>query len=134
MESTDCGPACLQMICAFYGKDISQQYIKDGMSISRIGVTIRDIKVRAAELGLNCVIAKSKIEQLRNIQSPVIIHWNNNHFVILYKVQRKRDNSQSFYIADPANGKVKFSQEEFERNWFSDKDYGLIAKILGQMM
>lgn len=33
MESTDCGPACLQMICAFYGKDISQQYIKDGMSI-----------------------------------------------------------------------------------------------------
>ena len=127
MESTDCGPACLQMICAFYGKDISQQYIKDGMSISRIGVTIRDIKVRAAELGLNCVIAKSKIEQLRNIQSPVIIHWNNNHFVILYKVQRKRDNSQSFYIADPANGKVKFSQEEFERNWFSDKDYGLIV-------
>jgi len=99
MESTDCGPACLQMVCAFYGKSVSQQYIKDGMSISRIGVTIRDIKDRAAELGLNCVIAKSKIEQLRNIQSPVIIHWNNNHFVILYKVRRKRDNSQSFNIA-----------------------------------
>lgn len=46
MESTDCGPASLQMVCAFYGKSVSQQYIKDGMSISRIGVTIRDIKDR----------------------------------------------------------------------------------------
>lgn len=40
MESTDCGPACLQMVCAFYGKSVSQQYIKDEMSISRIGVTL----------------------------------------------------------------------------------------------
>lgn len=59
MESTDCGPVCLQMVCAFYGKSVSQQYIKDGMSISRIGVTIRDIKDRASDLGFDTVVAKA---------------------------------------------------------------------------
>ena len=82
MESTDCGPACLQMVCAFYGKAMSQQYIKAGMSISRIGVTIRDIKDRATDLGFDTLVAKASINQLTKIQSPVIVHWNNNHFII----------------------------------------------------
>ena len=86
MESTDCGPACLQMVCAFYGKSVSQQYIKDGMSISRIGVTIRDIKDRASDLGFDTVVAKANLDQLTKIKSPVIVHWNNNHFIILYKI------------------------------------------------
>ena len=53
IESTDCGPACLQMMCAFYGKDISQQYIKDGMSISPIVLTM-PMELRTGELDLNC--------------------------------------------------------------------------------
>ena len=52
MESTDCGAVCLQMRCAFYGKPISLQYIKEGLSIYRIGITIRDVKTRATELGV----------------------------------------------------------------------------------
>ncbi len=52
MESTDCGAVCLQMLCAFYAKPISLQYIKEGLSISRIGITIRDVKTRATELGV----------------------------------------------------------------------------------
>lgn len=52
MESTDCGAVCLQMLCAFYGKSISLQYIKEGLSISRIGITIRDVKTIATELGV----------------------------------------------------------------------------------
>ncbi len=86
MESTDCGPACLQMVCAFYGKDMSQQYIKAGMSISRIGVTIRDIKDRATDLGFDALVAKASINQLTKIQSPVIVHWNNNHFISMGKI------------------------------------------------
>ena len=66
MESTDCGPACLQMVCAFYGKSVSQQYIKDGMSISRIGVTIRDIKDRASDLGFDTVVAKA-VEGIKRV-------------------------------------------------------------------
>ena len=96
MESTDCGAVCLQMLCAFYGKPISLQYIKEGLSISRIGITIRDVKTRATELGLNTIV---------KMQSPVILHWNNNHFVVLYKVKKERGDTYSYYIADPANGK-----------------------------
>lgn len=126
MESTDCGPACLQMVCAFYGKAMSQQYIKAGMSISRIGVTIRDIKDRATDLGFDTLVAKASINQLTKIQSPVIVHWNNNHFIILYKIKKHKNNTNSFYVADPSNGKMKFSQEEFERNWLSGKEFGLV--------
>lgn len=126
MESTDCGPACLQMVCAFYGKSVSQQYIKDGMSISRIGVTIRDIKDRASDLGFNSVVAKANIVQLNRIKFPVILHWNNNHFVLLYKVKKNRNNTYSYYIADPSHGKIKFSHEEFELNWLSGKEYGIV--------
>ena len=114
MESTDCGPACLQMVCAFYGKSVSQQYIKDGMSISRIGVTIRDIKDRASDIGFDTVVAKANLDQLTKIKSPVIVHWNNNHFIILYKIKKHTNRTYSFYIADPSNGKIKFSQEEFD--------------------
>lgn len=126
MESTDCGPACLQMVCAFYGKSVSQQYIKDGMSISRIGVTIRDIKDRASDIGFDTVVAKANLDQLTKIKSPVIVHWNNNHFIILYKIKKHTNRTYSFYIADPSNGKIKFSQEEFERNWLSGKEFGLV--------
>ena len=126
MESTDCGPACLQMVCAFYGKSVSLQYIKDCMSISRIGVTVRDLKDRASDLGFNTVVAKAKLFQLNRILSPVILHWNNSHFVLLYKIRKNRNNTYSYYIADPSHGKIKFSQEEFARNWLSAKEYGLV--------
>lgn len=126
MESTDCGPACMQMICAFHGKSVSQQYIKDGMSISRIGVTVRDIADRASNLGFNTAVAKANITQLNRVHSPVILHWNNNHFVVLYKIKKTRNNTYSYYIADPSHGKIKFSDEEFEKNWLSGKEYGLV--------
>ena len=126
MESTDCGPACLQMICAYYGNSLSQQFIKDGLSISRIGVTIRDIKERAESLGLETVVAKANIGQITHLGSPAILHWSGNHFVVLYKIRKHRNGTYSFFIADPSNGLIKFSEEEFCRNWLVGKEYGII--------
>lgn len=126
MESTDCGAVCLQMLCAFYGKPISLQYIKEGLSISRIGITIRDVKTRATELGLNTIVAKATLQQIVKMQSPVILHWNNNHFVVLYKVKKERGDTYSYYIADPANGKIKFTEKEIKRYWLEEKEDGIV--------
>lgn len=126
MESTDCGPACLQMICAYYGRSVSLQYIKDGMSISRIGVTVRDISDSAERLGIGAVVATAELSKLEKIKDPVIIHWNNNHFVLLYRVRKNSKNELVYYVADPSNGKMKFSQEEFSLNWLMGKQCGLV--------
>lgn len=129
LESTDCGPACLQMICNYWGKSHSQQYIKNGISISRIGVTIGDIKRRSEDMGFNTMVVKATTQQLQKISIPVILHWRNNHFVVLYEVKNKANKQTEYYIADPSVGKIKFHAEEFERNWLDGECMG-VAIIL----
>lgn len=104
-ESTDCGPACLQMICHFYGKKHSQQFIKDNIDISRIGITVGDILRRSKELGFDSIVAKININQLIKVKIPVILHWKSIHFVVLYKIKKTREGFV-FCIADPSNGKI----------------------------
>lgn len=119
------------MICAFYGKCVPQQHIKDGLSISRIGVTMRDLKQRSEELGFDAVVAESRSAQLQKIPFPIILHWNANHFVVLYRVTADRRGNCYFHIADPSNGKMTFTRDEFERCWYvAGKEYGraLIVK------
>lgn len=60
------------------------------------------------------------------MQSLVILHWNSNHFVVLYKVKKERDNTYSYYIADPANGKIKFTEKEIKRYWLEEKEDGIV--------
>lgn len=88
VESTDCGPACLQMICHFYGKRHSQKFIKDSIDISRIGITVGDILRRSKELGFDSIVAKINIDQLSKVEIPVILHWKSIHFVVLCKIQK----------------------------------------------
>ena len=61
MESIDCGAACLQQVCAFYGKFVSLQYIKEGLSISHVGVTMRAVMTRAIKLGFNTIVVKAAL-------------------------------------------------------------------------
>lgn len=125
VESTDCGPACLQMICHFYGKKHSQQFIKDGIDISRIGVTVGDIHRRSKELGLDTVVAKVDVSQLATLGIPVILHWKSTHFVVLYKVKKSRDGFL-FCVADPYNGKISFNEREFKECFIPNGDEGVV--------
>lgn len=124
-ESTDCGPACLQMICHFYGKKHSQQFIKDNIDISRIGITVGDILRRSKELGFDSIVAKININQLIKVKIPVILHWKSIHFVVLYKIKKTREGFV-FCIADPSNGKISFNEREFKECFITDGDEGVV--------
>ncbi|MSS17380.1 peptidase domain-containing ABC transporter [Sodaliphilus pleomorphus] len=124
VESTDCGPACLQMICNYWGRTYSQQCIKQGISISRIGVTLGDIKRRSEELGFNTAVVKATADQLQKIPFPVILHWRGNHFVVLYCVRLKKNKQAEFMIADPSIGKIKFQEKEFIQSWQNGESEG----------
>ena len=118
-DSKDCGPTCLHIIAKFYGKTISLQRIRESSSITREGVTMLGLSEAAQKIGLNTVGVKITLEQLSdNMPLPCILHWNQNHFVVLYDVSGKGEKS-SFHIVDPAMGKVKYGIKEMKKYWIS---------------
>ena len=97
LEMSDCGPACIQMVCAYYGKEHSLQSIKKEISVSRIGVTVGDVKRTCEKFGLFTLAVRGTVEQLSKISSPAILHWRGNHFVVRYCVKLKKQTSRIFY-------------------------------------
>lgn len=125
-DSMDCGPTCLRMVAKHYGKNISLQKIRTLCEISREGVSLLGISDAAEKIGFRSLGAKLTLEQLKASQLPCIIHWLQNHFVVLYKIKNNR-----FYIADPAEGLISYSEEEFTQNWSIAKEiYGGITLLI----
>lgn len=115
-----CGVACLAMICKYYKYAYSIETLSKLCSVSTEGVSLFAIKNAAEKLGFNSICCKTSIEQLVSISMPSILHWNQNHFVVLYKVKNKK----KFYIADPGKGLVCYSLENFKKHWISSVSNG----------
>ena len=98
LESADCGPTCLRMIAKYYGRNYSIQYLRERAFITREGVSMLGISDAAEQIGFRTMGVKISLEQLRKeVPLPCILHWNQRHFVVLYKVKNGK-----YYIADPA--------------------------------
>lgn len=114
MDAKDCGPACLKIIAKYYGKYYSLQYLRDKCGITREGVSFLDISYAAQQIGMRTVSVKATIDELINtVVLPCIIHWDNNHFIVVYKVSPHK-----IYVSDPAKGLLSYSHEEFIRKWY----------------
>lgn len=123
-DAMDCGPTCLRMVAAFYGKRYSLQYLRESCFISRQGVSMLDISEAAEKLGMHTIGLHIPIERLKeDVPLPCIIHWNQNHFVALYRIERDRHGCW-FHVADPCGSKVKYTEEEFKRCWLSSRKDG----------
>lgn len=114
-DSMQCGVACLQMICRYFGKKYSAKGLSRICAATAEGVSLLSITDAANKLGLNSECQRTNIEHLKKIWHPTILHWNQNHFVVLYKVK----NGKTFYIADPGKGLVRYNLEEFKKHWIS---------------
>ena len=84
------------------------------------GVSLLGINDAANTLGLHTTCAKATTTILSNAPLPCILHWNQNHFVVLYKVKK----GKKFYVADPGKGLVKYNLEEFKSHWISTRSNG----------
>jgi ATP-binding cassette subfamily B protein len=105
------------MIAKYYGRNYSLQYLRERAFITREGVSMLGISDAAESIGFRTNGVKISPEQLKKeTPLPCILHWNQNHFVVLYKI---KDNK--YYIADPASKKVVFNEDEFKRCWISTK-------------
>ncbi|AZZ59773.1 peptidase domain-containing ABC transporter [Riemerella anatipestifer] len=124
----DCGPACLVMIARHYGKRYPIEYLREKAFITREGVSLLGISEAAHKIGLETQSVKLTEEQLEknNEIFPCILHWNQNHFVVLFKITTSYfSNKKYFYIADPAHGIIKLSKEKFKQSWLSEENTGV---------
>lgn len=119
-DSMSCGVACLQMICKYYGENIDQYNLLNLCVPTSEGVSLLSLIKTAEQLGLDATSIRIPISQFNEISLPCIIHWNQNHFVVLYKVK----NNKEFFVADPGKGLVSYSLENFKKHWISSVSNG----------
>lgn len=122
LNAMDCGPACLAMILSFYGKNYSLEYLKEKTSLSKSGVSLLSLSNVSKSLGFKTTAGLFTFEALINTANlPCILHWNQNHFVVLYRVQAKKD-GYILFVADPAKGKLTISESVFCEGWLSTSE------------
>lgn len=120
-DAMQCGIACLQMVCQYYGRTYSMEAISNFCHATTEGVSMLGISEAFEALGIESVSAKVSVEKLTKAPMPCILHWSQNHFVVLYRVKKGRE----FYIADPAKGLVNYNSDEFCRHWISTIEDGV---------
>ena len=114
-DTVDCGPTCLQMICKYYGKQISIETLRERSFINREGISLHGLSDAAASLGFDTLAVNVGIEDLlESVPLPCVGHVNQGHFVVVYKRTKKH-----IYTADPGIGHVKYTIDEFAKIWGS---------------
>ncbi|WP_352422471.1 peptidase domain-containing ABC transporter [Proteiniphilum sp.] len=125
LDAMDCGPSCLRMIAKYYGKNFSVQQLREKSHILRTGVNLLGLSEAAESIGFRTTSVRTTIEKLKEQSKlPCIIHWNQEHFVVLYKIKRKKD-KWFFYVADPAYGLLKYEEQEFRNCWITTVQGGV---------
>lgn len=124
LDSMQCGIACLAMICSVYGKSYSITQLESICGVTNQGTSLLSITKAAEVIGIDCITVKWTIEKLSECPYPVILHWDKNHFIVLYKIRKGR-----YYIANPAKGLLTLSKEELANHWisFNSESKGIAA-------
>lgn len=122
LDSTDCGPACLQMISYHYGKAYRLTTLRERSYITREGVTMLGISAAAESIGFKTLGVQITYDQLKNeAPLPCIAHLDQRHFVVIYNIF-KRKGEEFIQIADPARGKRTLKSNDFLSTWISEPE------------
>lgn len=135
----DCGPSCIRMIAKHYGHSFNLQTLREKSFITREGVSMLGISDAAESIGFRTQGVRISYEQLLDdVPLPCILHWNQNHFVVLYQISRrftlfptksgfrdKESQHDRLYISDPASGLITYTKDEFLGCWASTKHKGV---------
>ena len=111
----DCGPTCLKIIAKHYKKIISIQQLRNLSETNRIGSSMLGLSDAAESIGFRTIGVKLTLKAVKSVPLPCILHWNKNHYAVLYKIKK-----EIFYISDPAHGLLKYNQNEFLKYWIGN--------------
>ncbi|MFH6986680.1 peptidase domain-containing ABC transporter [Flavobacterium collinsii] len=111
----DCGPTCLKIIAKHYGKTINIQELRDISETTREGSNLLFLSDAAEKIGFRTLGVKLNLERLEEAPLPCVLHWNKNHYVVLYKIKKN-----TYYISDPAFGLIEYNKEDFIKFWIGN--------------
>ncbi|MDQ8011927.1 MAG: peptidase domain-containing ABC transporter [Flavobacterium nitrogenifigens] len=114
-DNKDCGPTCLKIIAKYYGKTINIQELRDISETTREGSNLLFLSDAAEKIGFRTLGVKLSLERLEEAPLPCILHWNKNHYVVLYKIRKG-----IYYISDPAFGLIGYNKEDFLKFWIGN--------------
>jgi len=121
----DCGPTCLRMISKHYGRNYSLQRLREISGINREGVSLLGISEAAEKIGFRTTGVRIDLEMLLEVEMPCILHWSQNHFVVLYTIPSKTNlKGKNYLIADPAKGLIAYTEQELKKHWISTQNNG----------
>ena len=114
-DSKDWCPTCLRIIAKHYGKLISLKEIREISETTREGSSLLKLSDAADAMGFKTIGAKLSFEKLIQAPLPLIVHWDKQHFVVIYRIKNDR-----VFISDPAYGLIQYSKEEFISRWIGN--------------
>jgi len=114
-DSKDCGATCLKIIAKHYGKTLNIQTLRKLSETTREGTSLLTLSEASEKIGFRSLGIKLNAIKLEEAPLPLILHWNKEHFVVLYKIKK-----EIYYISDPAHGLIEYSKEEFLKFWIGN--------------
>ena len=124
-DAMDCGPSCLAMVAKQEGRQIDRDRLRKICSLGKGGVSLLGISKAAESIGFKTVGGRLSFDTLAHeVPLPCIVHWNQNHFVVVYKIRKHKKGKYTVYVADPGKGLVTYTKDEFCEHWVSTKTNG----------
>lgn len=114
-DQKDCGPTCLKMIAKHYGKVFNIQDLRAYSETNREGSDLLSLSKASESLGFHSIGVQLSFNKLLDAPLPCILHWNKDHFVILYKIKKEK-----IYLADPAHGLLSYNNKDFIKFWIGN--------------
>lgn len=128
LNSNDCGPSCIRMICAYYKNRYSLDTLKNYCATTRMGITVADVQTCAKKIGFDCATARIPADKVGEMPLPAILFWKQGHFVVLYKITRTNGKNR-YHVADPGFGKIKMLEEVFLKAFIDDHQRGVAVLL-----
>ena len=116
LNAMDCGPTCLRMIAKYYGRHYNGDTLREKAGFSKQGVSLLGISETAEKIGFRTRGVKISFRQLSEVPLPCILHWDQNHFVVLTSISGNR-----IKVADPGKGMLTYSRNDFLSHWISSE-------------
>lgn len=118
-KSHNCGLFCLKIIAKYYKKVIDVSIYSSRLTDE--GVSIHELCEIGEDIGFRSNAHEVSLKNLLSLPKPLIVHWNENHYVVLYEIK-----GNHFYVSDPAKGLLKYTKESFSNNWCNGNDKGKV--------
>ncbi len=114
-DRKDCGPTCIKIIAKHYGKIINTQQLRTLSETTREGSSLLGLSEAVEKIGFHSLGVKLSYTKVLDAPLPCIIHWNKNHYVVVYKIKKG-----VVYISDPAHGLISYTKDELINHWIGN--------------